>query len=95
MDFSKNFRSLRRLLEKDAKFDFEESFWFAYEEIKSKLVVAPSMATPDWNKGFEIMYDANDYAIRVVLRQRTQQYTMPAKPSMMHKRIIQLQKKRC
>ena len=29
------------------------------------------MATPDWNKEFEIMYDASDYAMGAVLGQRT------------------------
>ena len=29
------------------------------------------MATPDWNKEFEIMCDASDYAMGVMLRQRT------------------------
>ena len=28
------------------------------------------MATPDWNKEFEIMCDASDYAMGVVLGQR-------------------------
>ena len=37
-DFSKISRPLCRLLEKDAKFDFDESCRFAFEEIKSKLV---------------------------------------------------------
>ena len=30
------------------------------------------MVTPDWNKEFEIMCDANDFAMRVVLGQRTE-----------------------
>ena len=30
------------------------------------------MATPDWNKDFEIMCDANNYAMGVVLGQRTE-----------------------
>ena len=29
------------------------------------------MATPDWNNEFEIMCDANDYAMGVVLGQKT------------------------
>ena len=71
-DFSKISRPLCRLLEKDAKFDFDESSKSAFEEIKSRLVIAPIMATPDWNKEFEIMCDANDYAMGVVLGQRTE-----------------------
>ena len=54
-DFSKIPRPLCKLLEKDAKFDFDESYRSTFEEIKSRLVTAPIMATPDWNKEFEIM----------------------------------------
>ena len=69
-DFSKISRPLCKLLEKDAKFEFDNSCRSALEEIKSRLVIAPIMATPDWNKDFEIMCDANDYAMAVVLGQR-------------------------
>ena len=71
-DFSKISRPLCRLLEKDAKFDFDESCISAFEEIKSRLVSAPIMLTPDWNNEFENMCDANDYAMGVVLGQRTE-----------------------
>ena len=69
-DFSKISRPLFRLLEKDAKFDFDESCRFAFEEIKSSLVSIPIMLTPDWNNEFEIMCDASDYAMGVVMGQR-------------------------
>ena len=46
-DFSKIARLLCRLLEKDARFEFDEASQFAYEEIKAKLIIAPIMATPD------------------------------------------------
>ena len=71
-DFSKISRPLCRLLEKDAKFDFDESCRFEFEEIKSRLVTAPIMLTPDWNHELEIMCDASDYAMGVVLEQRTE-----------------------
>ena len=71
-DFSKILRPLCRFLEKDAKFDFDESCRSAFEEIKSRLVTAPIMATPDWNKEFEIICDASGYAIGAVLGQRTE-----------------------
>ena len=51
-DFSKISRPLCRLLEKDAKFDFDELCKAAFDEIKSRLVTAPIMVTPDWNKEF-------------------------------------------
>ena len=70
-DFSKISSSLCRLLEKDAKFDFDESCKAAFEEINSKLVIAPLMVTLDGNKELEIMCDASDYAIGAVLGQRT------------------------
>ena len=70
-DFSKISRPLCRLLEKDTRFEFDSSCLSAFKEIKSRLVIAPIMATPDWRKEFEIMCDANDYARGAVLGQRT------------------------
>ena len=69
-DFSK-IRPLCRLLEKEAKFEFDEKCKCAFEEIKARLIRAHIMATPDWNKEFKIMCDANDYAMGAVLGQRT------------------------
>ena len=71
-DFSKISRPLCKLLEKDAKFDFNESCRSVFEEIKSRLVIAPIMATLDLNKEFEIMCDVSDYAMGAVLGQRTE-----------------------
>ena len=62
-DFSKISKPLCRLLEKDAKFDFDESCRAVFEEIKTRLVSAPIMLTPNLNNGFEIMCDASDYAM--------------------------------
>ena len=72
LDFSKIARPLCRLLEKDAKFNFDESCQYSFEEIKSRLVEAPIIAKPDWNKEFEIMCDASDYAMGVVLGQKAE-----------------------
>ena len=66
-DFSKISRPLCRLLKNDAKFDFDESCKSAFKEIKSRLVIAPIMATPHRNKDFENMCDASDYAMGAVL----------------------------
>ena len=71
-DFSKISKPLCRLLEKDAKFVFDESCRSAFEEIKSILVSAPIILTPDWSNEFEIMCDGSDYAMRAVLGQRTE-----------------------
>ena len=69
-DFSKTARPLCRLLEKDSKFSFDDSCKAAFEEIKIRLVQAPIMATPEWDRGFEIMCDASDFAMGAVLGQR-------------------------
>ena len=70
-DFSNVARPLCILLEKDTKFKFDEPCQRSFEEIKSKLVEAPIMEKPYWNKEFEIMCDASDYAMGAVLGQRT------------------------
>ena len=49
-DFSKIARPLCKFLEKDTKFYFDESCHNAFEEIKSRLVEAPIMAKPNWNR---------------------------------------------
>ena len=46
-DFSKNSRPLCKLLEKYANFDFDESCLSTFEDIKTKLAIAPILATPD------------------------------------------------
>ena len=57
------------------------------------------MVTLDWNKEFEIMCDASDFAMGAVLdkelRSCSRPYTMPKKPSMRLKRITPQLKKRC
>ena len=55
------------IVEKNSKFDFYESCFSAFEDIKSILVIAPIIATLDWNKEFQIMCDASDYAMGAVL----------------------------
>ena len=65
--FSKIARPLCRILEKDAKFEFDEAWRSAFEEIKAKLVISHIMATPDWSKEFEIMCDASDYEMGAIL----------------------------
>ena len=70
IDFSKIARPLCRLLENDNKFYFDESCQKTFEEIKSRLVEAPIMAKPDWNREFEIMCDASDFAMGAALGQK-------------------------
>ena len=69
-EIQKIVRPLCRLLEKDTRFYFDESCQNAFEVIKSRLVEAPIIAKPDWNKEFEIMCDASDFAMGAVLGQK-------------------------
>ena len=39
----------------------------AFSILNDRLVSAPIVVAPDWDLPFELMYDAIDYAIRVVL----------------------------
>ena len=60
------------MLEKDAKFDFDEACKEAFDEIKSRLDTTLIMVTLDWNKEFKIMCDDSDFAMGAVLGQRTE-----------------------
>ena len=69
-DFSKISRPLTSLLQKDIPFVFDDDCLEAFETLKKALIYAPIVQPPDWNLPFEIMCDASDYAIGVVLIQR-------------------------
>ena len=51
-DFPKIEKSLCRLLENDAKFEFDKACRSLFEYIKAKLIIAPIMETLDWSKEF-------------------------------------------
>jgi hypothetical protein len=69
-DFSKITKPLAHLLQKDVAFDFDEKCLETFRAMKSALVSAPIIQTPDWSQPFEIMCDASDYAVGAVLGQR-------------------------
>lgn len=69
-DFSKITKPLCHLLEKDAKFNFDEDCLVAFEKLKKALVSAPILITPDWSQPFELMCDASDIAVGAVLGQK-------------------------
>ena len=66
-DFSKIAKPLTQLLLKDAPFEFTNDCLEAFNRIKEALITAHIIRSPDWNLPFEIMYDASDYALGVVL----------------------------
>ena len=42
----------------------------AFNDLKTRLLSAPVIIAPDWGKEFELMCDASDYIVGVVLGQR-------------------------
>ncbi|KAK8935602.1 hypothetical protein KSP39_PZI013848 [Platanthera zijinensis] len=68
-DFAKIAKPLSGLLEKDAKFSFNNDCLRAFDELKYRLTTAPIVVTPDWEEPFILMCDASDYAVGVVLGQ--------------------------
>ena len=69
-DFSKISRPLTNILQKDVPFDFDDDCVEAFETLKKALTSAPIVQPHDWNLPFEIMCDASDYVVGVVLGQR-------------------------
>ncbi|KAK1627074.1 hypothetical protein QYE76_001389 [Lolium multiflorum] len=69
-DFSKISKPLTNLLQKDVPFIFDDDCKEAFETLKKALTTAPVVEPPDWNLPFEIMCDASDFAVGVVLGQR-------------------------
>ncbi|XP_019259595.1 PREDICTED: uncharacterized protein LOC109237708 [Nicotiana attenuata] len=68
-DFPKIENPMCKLLEKDAKFEFDEKCLKAFEELKARLTTAPITVTLDWTLPFELMCDASGIAIKAVLGQ--------------------------
>lgn len=69
-DFSRIARPLTALLCKEVKFDFTPECLKSFEEIKTALITAPIVQTPEWSLPFEIMCDASDFAVGAVLDQK-------------------------
>jgi len=69
-DFRKIARPLTNLLAKDVPFVFDDKCSSVWEKLKLELISAPIISPPDWSKPFEIMCDASNFAIGIVLGQR-------------------------
>nr|GEX41312.1 hypothetical protein [Tanacetum cinerariifolium] len=76
-DFSKIAQPMTHLLEKEIPFVFSKECIDAFNTLKKKLTEAPILVVPDWNLPFELMCDASDYAIGVVLGQRKSKHFQP------------------
>nr|GEV04441.1 reverse transcriptase domain-containing protein [Tanacetum cinerariifolium] len=70
-------RPMTHLLEKEIPFVFSKDFIDAFETLKKKLTKAPILVILDWNIPFDLMCDANDFAIGAVLRQRKTKHFQP------------------
>nr|GEU59153.1 reverse transcriptase domain-containing protein [Tanacetum cinerariifolium] len=70
-------RPMTRLLKKDTLFLFSKECVEAFQTLKRKLIEAPILIAPDWDMPFELMCDASDFAIGVVLGQRQEKHFMP------------------
>jgi hypothetical protein len=68
-DFSQISRPLINLLAKDVPFEFTDECLNAFHTLKKALISAPIIQPPDWSLPFEIMCDASDYSVGVVLGQ--------------------------
>nr|GEX57506.1 retrovirus-related Pol polyprotein from transposon 17.6 [Tanacetum cinerariifolium] len=60
---------MTRLLEKDTPFIFSQECVDTFQTLKRKLTEALILIAPDWDMPFELMCDASDFAIGVVLGQ--------------------------
>nr|GEX38141.1 DNA-directed DNA polymerase [Tanacetum cinerariifolium] len=76
-DFSKIARLMTCLLKKDTSFFFSKECVEAFQTLKRKLTEAPILIAPDWDMPFELMCDASDFAIGVVLGQRQEKHFRP------------------
>ncbi|XP_060194988.1 uncharacterized mitochondrial protein AtMg00860-like [Lycium barbarum] len=69
-NFSKIANPMCKLLEKKAKFDFDEKCRKAFDELKERLTFSPIIIAPDWSLPFRLMCDISGFTIGVVLGQR-------------------------
>ena len=68
-DFSKVSKPLSNLLMQGVLFEFNEPCMNAFMLLKKKLTSAPIVVALEWNLPLEIMCDASDYIVEVVLGQ--------------------------
>ena len=69
-DFSAIARPMCNFLAKDVPFSWSQACEDAFDKLKTMLVSLPIKRSPNWKLPFEIMCDASDYAIGVVLGKR-------------------------
>nr|GEX69586.1 reverse transcriptase domain-containing protein [Tanacetum cinerariifolium] len=70
-------RPMTHLLEKDTPFFFSKECVEAFQTLKRKLTEASILISPYWDLPFELMCDASDFAIDVVLGQHQEKHFRP------------------
>nr|GEX30428.1 DNA-directed DNA polymerase [Tanacetum cinerariifolium] len=70
-------RPMTRLLKKDIPFVFSKECVEAFQTLKRKLTKALILIASDWDMPFELMCDASDFAIGVLLGQRQDKHFRP------------------
>nr|GEV07495.1 reverse transcriptase domain-containing protein [Tanacetum cinerariifolium] len=68
---------MTHLLEKNSPFIFSNECIQAFRTLKEKFTEALILIAPNWDQPFELMCDANDYAVGAVLGQRVQKHFRP------------------
>ncbi|GJZ34193.1 reverse transcriptase domain-containing protein [Tanacetum coccineum] len=68
---------MTHLLEKETPFFFSKECIESFNTLKRKLTEAPILIAPDWDLPFELMCDASDFVIRVVLGQQKNKHFQP------------------
>nr|GEW26788.1 reverse transcriptase domain-containing protein [Tanacetum cinerariifolium] len=76
-NFSKIAQPMTRLLEKDTPFFFSKECVEAFQILKKKFTKAPILIAPDLDLPFELMCDASDFAIGVVLGKHDDKHFRP------------------
>ena len=60
---------MERKLKKDIKFEWTPECQESLDVLKEKMVTAPILVFPDWNKEFHVHVDASSIALGTVLAQ--------------------------
>nr|GFA39456.1 reverse transcriptase domain-containing protein [Tanacetum cinerariifolium] len=68
---------MTRLLEKDTPFFFSKECVEAFQTLKRKITEAPILIATEWDLPFELMCDASNFAICVVLGKRQEKHFRP------------------
>jgi hypothetical protein len=75
-DFFKISKLITNLLQKNVPFSYNDDCVESFNVLKNALISAPIFQPPKWNLPVEIVCDASDYVVGVVLGQRVDNKTV-------------------